>query len=330
MMARALNYEALLARPALAELRDYCTFDDDGRRRVTGAILRDPEALAQELARCAQRDREAGVRLTAEVAAEGALSRSGMLMRAYASEWSIYFAGTMLYLVAVPALLLDAVPDLSLENLSFAPEGYPKSVRLDRALRPVGRDPASRYGVLLDEVFPALVSALQRASGVSPEIVWVNLATRIDTVFVSLAEHVPSIAQAALAERDALLSAPLALSGAGENPYRHAFRFQHDVHPLAAEPFRVRRNCCLRYAFDDHYKYCTTCPLLRKLPVAERDAHFERLAVYEHDHEHDHDHDHGHEHEHEHDHDHGHGHGHGHGHPHDHPHEAACGGAHDE
>ncbi|MBB3256953.1 siderophore-iron reductase FhuF [Paraburkholderia bannensis] len=300
-MATALNFEALLARPALAELRDYCAFDDDGQRRVPGSILLDPAAFALELQRCAARDRQAGVRVVGDASIDNDAARvSPAMMRAYASEWSIYLAGTLLYLVAVPALLVNAVPDLSLANLSFVPQGYPKSVRLARELKPVTADPADpaeRYGVLLGEVFPALVTALQRTSGIAADILWVNLATRIDTVFVALAGHLPSHAQAALAQRDALLCAPLALDGVSPNPYRQAFRFQHDVHPLAPEPLRVRRNCCLRYAFDDHYKYCTTCPLLRKLPMVERDAHFERLAAYERDHDHDHGHDHDHRHD---------------------------------
>lgn len=286
-----MDFPTLLARPALAELRAYCTFQDDGRRRVGGQVLLDPQALARELARSAELDHHAGERTVSTGAALSAFTQAppgrNLHSRAYASEWSIYLAGTLLYLVAVPALLVRAVPNLSLASLRFDPQGYPKQVLLAPALV-AANDVRSRYGALLEEVFPALVEGVHQASGVSRDILWVNIASRIDTVFLALAEHLPSLAEAALAERAQLLEAPLSLDGRSPNPYRNAFLFHQGVHPLAPQPLRVRRNCCLRYAFEDHFKYCTTCPLLKKRPMAERQAHFERLAEHDHDHDHDH------------------------------------------
>jgi siderophore-iron reductase FhuF len=289
-----IDFPTLLARPALAELRAYCTFHDDGRRRVSGQVLLDPGALALELADSAALDRQAGRRAVSTGAALSAFAQAppgrNLHSRAYASEWSIYLAGTLLYLVAVPALLARAVPTLSLASLRFDPQGYPKQVVLAPALT-AATDLRACYGTLLEEVLPAMVEGLHQASGVSRDILWVNMASRIDSVFLGLAEHLPSLADAALAERAQLLESPRSLDGLAANPYRHAFLNHHDVHPLAPPVLRVRRNCCLRYAFEDHFKYCTPCPLLKKRPMAERQAHFERLA--EHDHDHDHDHDHG-------------------------------------
>lgn len=283
------DFPTLLARPALAELRDYCTFADDGRRRIDCTVLTDPGRLAEELRRAAALDQQQGRRLASCSVAlnAGAGQPRTLHSRAYASEWSIYLAGTLLYLVAVPALLVGAVPDLALARLCLEPDGYPKRVLLTPALSPAD-DAAARYGAVLDDVFPALVESLHRASGLSREILWVNFASRIDSVFLGLAEHLPSLAEAALAERARLLEAPRSLDGLAANPYRQAFLEHQAVHALAPQRLRVRRNCCLRYAFDDYFKYCTTCPLLKKLPAAQRQQHFERLADHDHDHDHDH------------------------------------------
>ena len=292
-----MDFPTLLAQPALAELREYCTFVDDGQRWLSGRVLADPDALERELVRAAELDRQAGRR---PVSCAAALStrRRNLHTRAYASEWSIYLAGTLLYLVTVPALLVQAVPDVSLDSLSFEPDGYPKRLLLAPTLQPAP-DLAARYGVLLDEVFPTMVESLHRASGLSRDILWVNVATRIDSVFLTLVEHMPSMAEVILAEREQLLGAARTLDGLAPNPYRAAFIEHHSVHPLAPDPLQVRRNCCLRYAFDDHFKYCTTCPLLKKLPFAERQAHFEHLAEHAHDDDDDDDDDHDHDHDHD-------------------------------
>lgn len=177
--------------------------------------------------------------------------------RAMASRWSHLYGCITLPSLLTALALCDWQGDLRLASpvlrLALAEDASPRRLLFLSATPSPRRSLAARWQELMVDHFAPLHQGLAEWSGVSPRVLWGNVAALVCWSLDELhRQHKRRVAAAVDAARAVMLASPTLYDGSA-NPVHGCLRLRPDGS-------QQRKVCCLSYLLPDE-TLCPSCPL---------------------------------------------------------------------
>ncbi|QXO16560.1 IucA/IucC family C-terminal-domain containing protein [Vibrio ostreae] len=183
------------------------------------------------------------------------------------------------FLLLAPTLyamsVFDKGLDASIDNCVFEYQLHNRLWRSGMPLKqtqavPCQHDRSAWRELILSGAFAGhltpLIEQLQRLSGVSPRILWENVAVRVFSIYERRILPALDSERRRQAEGDLaylLDESTRSVFDLDENPLTRFYRTKRHWQ-AHSEPVRMRRTCCYYYQATEPPEFCSNCPLLLK------------------------------------------------------------------